>query len=128
MLQSAKVKCLQDHVMKQRLCNLTKTRLKKRSFVHDSRMLQRQYQQVHPNDNLAINEAIEPWKSEKADVRICNSVPCVTTKDNQDDIVRRAFSLSMIEQKQYPSEAWTRVFTDGPATNAVTNVGTGIKM
>ena len=44
------------------------------------------------------------------------SVPFVTTKVDQDDTVRRAFSFSMIEE-QYPSEAWTHVYTDGSAIN-----------
>ena len=114
--------------------NVDQTKSKKvsptsRCSTRWSRMLQQQYQQVLPNEilPLAINEAMEPWKSEKADVRMCPSVPCVTTKDNQDDIVRMAFSLSMVEE-QNPSEAWIHVYTDRSATNAVTSGDAGIQI
>ena len=40
-------------------------------------------------------------------------------------MVKQSLTLAMIAER-YPQEAWIHVFTDGSATNAVTNGGTGI--
>ena len=40
-------------------------------------------------------------------------------------MVKRVLTLAMIAEK-YPKEAWTHVYTDGSATNAVADGGAGI--
>nr|KAG5704454.1 hypothetical protein BaRGS_024309 [Batillaria attramentaria] len=46
--------------------------------------------------------------------------------DNQSDIVKRTLTLAMIAEK-YP-EAWIQVYTDGAATDAVSNGGAGVSI
>nr|KAG5711684.1 hypothetical protein BaRGS_016866 [Batillaria attramentaria] len=44
--------------------------------------------------------------------------------DNQSDIVKRTLTLAMIAEK-YPEEGWIQAYTDGSATDAVSNGGAG---
>jgi ribonuclease HI len=53
------------------------------------------------------------------------TIPLLNAKDEQSDNVRKTVTMSMLEEK-YPSELRVRVYTDGSATNATTNGGTGI--
>ena len=52
--QAAKFKRLQDHPMRQRLSQPTKGRLKRESFVHQSRMLERRQEDVLDHDPKEI--------------------------------------------------------------------------
>nr|KAG5692801.1 hypothetical protein BaRGS_002931 [Batillaria attramentaria] len=47
--------------------------------------------------------------------------------DNQSDVVKRTLTLAMIAEK-YPEEGWIQVYTDGAATNAVSNGGAGVSI
>ena len=69
------------------------------------------------NDNLC---------AEKEDnVIFQTTVPLLSAKDEQSNIVRKTITMSMLEE-EYPSELWARVYTDGSATNATTKGGAGI--
>jgi ribonuclease HI len=48
----------------------------------------------------------------------------ITLRDDQDDLVKRTLTLAMISEC-YSAESWIHVYTDGSATNAVTNGGAG---
>ena len=52
--QAAKFKRLQDHPMRQRLSQPTKGRLKRESFVHQSRMLERRQEDILDHDPKEI--------------------------------------------------------------------------
>ncbi|KAK7101835.1 hypothetical protein V1264_020159 [Littorina saxatilis] len=127
MVQAEKLKCLPDHPMKHRLSNLTKNRLKRSSFVHESKRLSRQYREVLPQNTLPLTQEEEetPKATEKPGIQICTSVPHVTSGEDQNDTARQALTLALIDE-QYPKEAWIHVYTDGSATNAVLNGGAGI--
>ena len=45
--------------------------------------------------------------------------------DKQIDPVKKFLTIAMIAEK-YPKEAWTYVYTDGSATNAVADGGAGV--
>ena len=127
MMQAEKFRCLPDHPMKQKLNSLTKNRLKRGSFVHESKRLSRQYKDQLPKDVLPIHPAdtTEPWTADQPDIEVRTSVPHLATSGDQDDSVKRAHTLAMIDER-YPQEAWVHVYTDGSATNAVADGGAGI--
>ena len=58
-------------------------------------------------------------------VLISTAVPYVTTGDSQDDTAKRALTLAMLEER-YPDEAWIHAYTDGSATDAMSNGGAGV--
>ena len=59
------------------------------------------------------------------DIKVHTTFPFLSDGDTQDDTVKQSLTLAMIAER-YPQEAWVHVFTDGSATNAVTNRGAGI--
>ena len=127
MMQAEKFKCLTNHPMKTRLEGLTKNRLKRSSFVHESKKLSRQFhdrlpQSTHP---FFPPDMPEPWVTDITDIKVHTTVPSLSDGDTQDDTVKQSLTLAMTAER-YPQEAWIHVFTDGPATNAVTNGGAGI--
>ena len=67
----------------------------------------------------------EPWVTDITDIKVHTTVPSLSGGDTQNDTVKQSLTLTMIAEI-YPQETWIHVFTDGPATNAVTNGGAGI--
>ena len=96
-----------------RLEGLTKNRLKRSSFVHESKKLSRQFHDRLPQSTLPFfpPDMPEPWVTDITDIKVHTTVPSLSDGDTQ--------------AERYPQEAWIHVFTDGSATNAVTNGGAG---
>ena len=67
----------------------------------------------------------EPWVTDITDIKVHTTVPSLSDGDTHDDTVKQSLTLAMIAES-FPQEAWIHVFTDGSATNAVTNGGAGI--
>ncbi|XP_062614077.1 uncharacterized protein LOC134275799 [Saccostrea cucullata] len=67
-----------------------------------------------------------PCAEKTGNVTIHTSVPQITAKNEQSDLVKKTFTISMIPEEQYPSTSWIRVYTDGSAKNATTEGGAGI--
>ena len=124
--QAAKFKRLQDHPMKNRLSQPTKGRLKRGSFVHQSRMLERQHQDILDHDPKEIPQclAVPAWSEETPALFKC-SIPGVGPKDSQSGPERKSHTIEHL-QTHFPKESWTRIYTDGSAENAVSNGGAGI--
>ncbi|XP_056000382.1 uncharacterized protein LOC125675120 [Ostrea edulis] len=124
MLQAAKYCCTEDHPMNNRLTQLSSGRLKGSSFVLETRALQREHHESLPKQVKPIAFSVNDYPTEDKlrNVSIQTSVPNITSKDEQSDIVKKTHTMTMLEE-QYPSEFWIRVFTDGSATNAKTNGG-----
>ena len=122
MMQAEKFKCLTNHPMKTRLEGLTKNRLKRSSFVHESKKLSRQFHDRLPQSTLPFFPAdmSEPWITDITDITVHTTVPSFSDGDTQDDTVKQSLTLAMIAER-YPQEALIHVFTDGSATNTVTN-------
>ena len=116
MMQAEKFKCLTNHPMKTRLEGLTKNRLKRSSFVHESKKLSRQFHDRLPQSTLPF------FPPDMPDIKVHTKVPSFSIGDTQDDTVKQSLTLAMTAER-YPQEAWIHVFTDGSATN---NGGTGI--
>lgn len=129
MVQAQKYRSLPEHPMGKRLEKGTKNRLKRSSFLHETRRLERQHQGSLPSTTLPIttDDLPEPWKQDPWNVHLSLTVPGVSSGDAQDSGVKRTLTLAMLED-QYPQEAWIHAYTDGSATNATANGGAGVYM
>ncbi|XP_041379145.1 uncharacterized protein LOC121391659 [Gigantopelta aegis] len=127
MIQAEKFRYLPNHPMKQRMDGLTKNRLKRSSFIHQSRRLTREHQANPLPKTLPFcpTDLPQPWNDEQANVQISMSVPQLASADSQNDLVKRSLAMAMISDR-YPEESWIHAYTDGSSTNAVANGGAGI--
>ena len=77
MIQADKFKCMPSHPMKTRLEVFTKNRLKRSSFVHDSKKLSRQFHDRLPQSTLPFfpPDTSEPWVTDKTDIKVHTTVP-----------------------------------------------------
>ena len=123
---SAKYKRLTDHPMHSRMAQPTKHRLKRGSFLHLARRLERQDPDLMEQTNVPIptHSAVPSWKR-KCFPEIRQSIPGIGPKDQQSENARRALTLSHINEA-YPAEEWTHAYTDGSAENATRNGGGGV--
>ena len=126
LIQSAKFKSLKDHPMNSRMSQPTKCRLKRESFIHQARRLERQdpelmRQTVAP---LPMSTALPTWKRENFP-EIRHTVPGILQKELQTNAEKKALTLSYIRDT-YPEEEWTHAYTDGSAEEATRNGGGGI--
>ena len=129
MILAEKIKCLPHHPMKERMANLTKNRLKRSSFVHETKRLEREHQESMPNSTLPLqfSDLSQPWNEDPTKLQLSTTVPNVSAGDSQDETAKRALTLATIEER-YPDEAWIHAYTDGSATNAVSNGGAGVHL
>ena len=58
-------------------------------------------------------------------LQINTSVTQLLNKDQQSDIVKKALTMALIAQS-FPEESWIHIYTDGSASNAVTDGRAGI--
>ena len=68
--------------------------------------------------------SIPPWKK-KSIPTIITSIPGITDKESQPDLVRKNISMDHIET-HYKPDSWTRAYTDGSAEEALKNGGAGV--
>ena len=93
----------------------------------ETRTLQRKHQEVLPKNIKPIAFTLNdpPCEDKLGNVTIQTSVTNITTKAEKTSIVKKALTMSMLEDK-YPSESWVIVYIDGSATNTTTKGGAGI--
>ena len=90
MMQAEKFKCMTNHPMKTRLEVLTKNRLKRSSFVHESKKLSHQFHDRLPQSTLPFfpPDMSEPWVTDLTDIKVHTTVPSLSGGDTQDDTVK----------------------------------------
>nr|KAG5700272.1 hypothetical protein BaRGS_022899 [Batillaria attramentaria]KAG5710737.1 hypothetical protein BaRGS_035139 [Batillaria attramentaria] len=127
MMQYTKAEKTENHLMHSRTREPSSGRLKRSSFISDTRLLQRRLQERLPREVEPARPGSDPppWINKLCDVTIHTTVPHLTTKDDHSDVSKRALTLAMLEER-YPQEAWIRAYTDGSATNAVRRGGAGV--
>ena len=74
---------------------------------------------------LGTKSLQKPWDALPINLQINTSVPQVLYKDQQSNIVKKALTMAVIPES-FPEESWRHVYTDGSATNAVTDETAGI--
>ena len=127
MVQCTKIKALGDHLMHSRADQNNQSRLGRSNFLKETRKLHRLHQDKLPTKVEPVQTTSEqpPWDDVYGKIEICCTVPQLNSKDEANIISQKALTLEMIEEK-YPQEAWTHVYTDGSATNAIYNGGAGV--
>ena len=83
----------------------------------ESKRLSQQYVEQLPKDILPLQatDLPRPWIADQPAIEVYTTVPHLIPDEQNDQIAEK-----------YPKEAWTHVYTDGPATNAVADGGAGI--
>ena len=119
------MKTLPTHPLSGKLGELTKNRLKRKSINHISKALQRENQESLPQNqqNVEPLQDYEEWDGD--DLKINLEVPSITTKENHSKEELKNLTLELME-REYPSNEWTHVYTDGSADQAVKNGGAGV--
>ena len=118
-----KAKLMKDHPMHNRTKQRGQGRLKRKSFMGQAKVLQEKNKNELPLDIEPI-KLKEHWRETPTNFKVITSVPNLSFKDDNSKEKQRSVAMQMIEDK-YPKEAWTHVFTDGSACNAVKNGGAG---
>ena len=129
--QADKFRRLQDHPMRQRLSQPTKGRLKRGSFIHQSRILGRRQEDIPDHDPKETPppppppcHAVRAWSESTSPIIRC-TIPGVDQKDSQSGHERKSPTQEYLKTN-YPKESWTHGYTDGSAENAVRNGGAGV--
>ncbi|XP_053376916.1 uncharacterized protein LOC128547772 [Mercenaria mercenaria] len=126
LVQTSKYKYLPDHPMKAKLEGLTKNRLKRGSFVHETRKLNKTFAEHlgQPTTPFTVQDLPEPWKHDQSNLTTHTNVPGLPP-GTSDEMAKLSFTQAMI-QDTYPLETWTQVYTDGSASAAIKDGGAGI--
>ena len=120
--QAAKFKRLQDHLMRQRLSQPTKGRLKRESFVHQSRILERRQEDIVEHGPKEIPYVL-PFLPGVSELLPSFGVPSqVLVRKTPKAALRERNTLKPATQKS-PGPSG---YTDGSAENAVRNGGAGV--
>jgi ribonuclease HI len=126
LIQAEKYKSLPKHPMNSRMEKPTTNRLKRASFVHQSRSLRKKHLPDLPESSLPLDPtAACPTREPNQKVLEINTTVKGVTSQDMSDASKKALTLAMIEER-YPSEAWIHAYTDGSATEAVKNGGAGV--
>ena len=124
-IQGEKLKRLTSHPLHQKLQHGTKNRLKRKSFKHKLKDLQKENADLLEADPGKCEElTMSVWASRKSLPEVRTEIPGLAAKGTQAPELQKALTLEMI-QSRYPKSTWTHVFTDGSAENAVRNGGSG---
>lgn len=123
--QAAKFKRLPDHPMSTRILQPAKGRLKRTSFIQQSKMLEKTLDISNQTpQQLRCFTELPPWGNHSMPEIYC-SIPGITKKESLRDTELKQYTSEHIST-EYPRSIWTHIYTDGSAENAVKNGGAGI--
>ena len=106
MVQSEKIMAMPKHLMNERMKQPNRGRIKRSSFVKESRQLGRaQNAKLPPSKNISHDEMYQPWEESPTNLRIVLDVPKLTSGDSQNDVIKCTLTQAMIEGRN-PPEAW----------------------
>ena len=107
--QAAKFKRLQNHPMHERMNMPTKGRLKRSSFINQSRILEKIDPEIlnHIPTPIPITASVPSWERLKFPA-IREDIPGIGKKGTQSDPERKSLTLEFI-QFTYPEEQWARM-------------------
>ena len=123
-IQGEKLKRLTSHPLHQKLQHGTKNRLKRKSFKHKLKDLQKENAGLLEVDPGKCEELMSVWALWKSLPEVRTEIQGLAAKRTQAPELQKALTLEMI-QDRYPKSTWTHVFTDDSAENAVRNRGSG---
>ena len=123
--QSEKMKRLPSHPLHTKLKIPTKERLKRKSLNHLVKELEKEQDEDSPTHQPGEKLSAERWKHHELNLEIRPSIPGVLGKDSQLPAAQRACTLEYLE-REFPADTWVHAYTDGSATDAVKNGGSGV--
>lgn len=124
--QAAKFKRLLNDPMCNKMSKPTEAQLKRGSFIHRNRRLERTLPNLMDPKTMPIPTHATLLASKRHKFpSIATSIPGVERKNNRTDDKQIAFTLELIDQ-QYPMQNLTHIYTVGSATETVRNGGAGI--
>ena len=123
--QAEKMKRIPSHPLRDRLQELTKNRLKRQSLNHLSKALQRQHADTLPKSPQNVEPLQDYEEFEWDDLNIIADLPGMRTKEEHSPVEMRTLTLETLD-RDFPSDQWTHVYTDGSAESAVKNGGGGV--
>ena len=127
LLQAEKFKCQLNHPMKAKVEGCTHNRIKRESFVHQVKKLEREHLSQLPKQTIPpVLYHSPPWEETSiAKMTICTKIPHLSSSGTVADSIRCNEARAHCED-MYPQESWTQAYTDGSATKAVADGGAGI--
>ena len=127
MIMLTKAKAMKDHPMHERAHTCGPSRLKRSNFVRNAKTLHEKFKDQLPSDIEPIQTTgtMYDWKDGPGRYKVSSKVPGLSMKGEISKEKQRLSSLEMI-QNRFPQEAWTHVYTDGSASDAVRNGGAGV--
>ena len=108
--------------MKMRMNGMIKNRIKRESFIHKYQRLSKVFNNSIKTVQSKYPSPPESFPQVNRSLTIRITIPGLTKE--QDDSVKKQEALSYIYEL-YSQEAWIHVHTDGSATNAIRDGGTG---
>ena len=127
LLQAEKFKCQLNHPMKAKVEGCTHNRIKRESFVHQVKKLEKEHLSQLPKQTIPpVLYHSPPWEETSiAKMTICTKIPHLSSSGTVADSIRCNEARAHCED-MYPQESWTQAYTDGSATKAVADGGAGI--
>ena len=106
LLQAEKYKCLPDHPMKEKVEGRTKNRIKRSSFTHEVKKLQKDYPAVLtiPTLPLSKQDFNNPCENTTSEIQIKTTIPQLDQGREWDASLRR--SLALGNQGNYRRRRW----------------------
>ena len=121
-----KMKRLPDQPLHNRLRDLTKNRIQRKSLNHLVKQhKKRQTDILTDNPELCkrLNTCTCPQKPLLGEIR--TNIPGITVKKDQSNIELKTLSMEEIDRR-YPATTWTHIYTDGSAENVIRNGRYGV--
>ena len=124
-IQGGKLKRRTSHPLYQKLQHRTQNRLKRKSFKHKLKDVQKENADLLGADLGSCEELTTsvwvPWKSLP---KVRTEIQGLAAQGTPAPELQKALTLEMIEDR-CPKSTWTHVFTDGPLENVFRNAGSG---
>ena len=120
------MKRLPNYPLHNRLQDLTKKRLKRKSLNHLVKQHQKRQTDIL-TDNPELCERLNPstWPQKRLLGEIRTNIPGITVKKDQSNIELKTLTMEEID-KRYPATTWTHIYTDGSAENVIRSGGCGV--
>ena len=121
-----KASCLEDHPTHERTKKRGKERIRRTCFVRQAREIKKNLDGQLPESVERIQplDFVPPWRKDATKTEVRTSVPGIEHRDIGQEVLKK-LTMEMMEDK-YPAQAWTQIFTDGSATDAVKTGGAGV--
>ena len=123
MVHAEKYKSMPAHPMRARYGDLASGRLKRSSFIHRSKKLNREYKEELPDITREITPTLfpVPWE-QYPNLTIRTTINNYHTMIELNNLQKKTIVCNMIED-MYPREAWIQVYTEQSSSKAVKNRG-----